>query len=59
MVLTSRVCRPPAWDSTLAIQKVGLSGMSRRLAEAKKEEGNELYKQKKYEDAIKLYTEAI
>ncbi|KAG0429930.1 hypothetical protein HPB47_023171, partial [Ixodes persulcatus] len=29
------------------------------LAEAKKEEGNELYKQKKYEDAIKLHTEAI
>lgn len=31
----------------------------KKLAEAKKEEGNELYKQKKYEDAIKLYAEAI
>ncbi|KAH9362722.1 hypothetical protein HPB48_001181 [Haemaphysalis longicornis] len=31
MVLTSRVCRPPACRSTLAIQKVGLAGMSRRF----------------------------
>ncbi|XP_077543529.1 dnaJ homolog subfamily C member 7-like isoform X3 [Haemaphysalis longicornis] len=31
----------------------------RRLAEAKKEQGNEYYSLKKYDDAIKLYTEAI
>ncbi|XP_064466243.1 dnaJ homolog subfamily C member 7-like isoform X5 [Ornithodoros turicata] len=57
--MTSLVCRPPAWFSTLAIQKVGLAKISHRLAEAKKEEGNELYKQKKYEEALRLYTEAI
>lgn len=30
-----------------------------KLAEAKKEQGNEYYNLKKYDDAIKLYTEAI
>ncbi|XP_037579976.1 dnaJ homolog subfamily C member 7 isoform X2 [Dermacentor silvarum] len=59
MVLTSRACRPPASHSTLAVQKVGLVAVSRRLAELKKEEGNELYGLMKYDEAVKRYTEAI
>jgi hypothetical protein len=30
-----------------------------RLAESKKEEGNKLYKQKKYQEALKFYSGAI
>ncbi|RWS15316.1 dnaJ subfamily C member 7-like protein [Dinothrombium tinctorium] len=35
------------------------SKITNSLAEAKKEEGNTLYKEKKYEDALKCYTQAI
>ena len=44
------------WDNLfLAL----ISGFHFRLAEEKKEEGNQLYKLKQYRDALSKYSEAI